>query len=192
MQGNEPRIAPLGADEAAAAAEACGVPERMARLCIFQVLLRHPRLARAVNDLLWTMLADGRLPVRLRELAIMRIGWTTGSVYEWTQHWTIAKLLGVPEEDLLATRDWRAHEAFGPAERAVLQAVDDVVEGGTIRPETWRACAAELGDDPAVLIELVGVIGAWRMVSSLLRSLEVPLEPGTAPWPPDGRTPPSA
>ena len=36
------------------------------------------------------------------------------------------------------------------------------------------------------LLELVVAIGNWRLFSSLLRSLEVPLEEGVAPWPPDG------
>ncbi|MFP8876864.1 MAG: carboxymuconolactone decarboxylase family protein, partial [Myxococcota bacterium] len=35
-------------------------------------------------------------------------------------------------------------------------------------------------------LELLGAIGTWRFVSQLLRSLEVPLEEGVAPWPPDG------
>jgi hypothetical protein len=40
-----------------------------------------------------------------------------------------------------------------------------------------------------VLIELVTAIGAWRMIASILRTLQVPLEDGVASWPPDGRSP---
>jgi hypothetical protein len=39
------------------------------------------------------------------------------------------------------------------------------------------------------LLELAAVIGAGTMFSGLLRTLEVPLEDGVAPWPPDGRSP---
>lgn len=42
----------LPTDEARAVAADAGLPEFMAELSIFQVLLRHPRVARAVNDLL--------------------------------------------------------------------------------------------------------------------------------------------
>ena len=31
----------------------------------------------------------------------MRIGWRQGSVYEWTQHWRVARMLEIPEDDLL-------------------------------------------------------------------------------------------
>jgi hypothetical protein len=41
----------------------------------------------------------------------------------------------------------------------------------------------------AQLIVVVVAMGKWRRFSSLLRSLEVPLEEGVQPWPPDGRAP---
>src|ERR1700722_20923753 len=83
----EARVPRLPVDEAKAAADEAGVPDYMAELAIFQVLLNHPRLACALNDLLATMLWRGTLDPRLRELVIMRIGWLTASDYEWTQHW---------------------------------------------------------------------------------------------------------
>ena len=42
----------LPLDEAKAAADEAGVPDYMAELSIFQVLLHHPVLARTLNDLL--------------------------------------------------------------------------------------------------------------------------------------------
>src|SRR6202008_4033379 len=118
--------------EARAAADEAGIPDYMAELAIFQVLLNHPTLARAINDLLATMLWHGRLAPRLREVAIMRIGWLTACDYEWTQHWRVALGLGVPADDLLGVRDWQEHDGFGPTERAVLAATDDVVRDGVV------------------------------------------------------------
>jgi alkylhydroperoxidase family enzyme len=185
----QPRVPLLPLDEAKAAADEAGVPDYMAELSIFQVLLNHPQLARVLNDLLATMLWHGTLDSRLRELVIMRIGWLTSCDYEWTQHWRVASGLGVPEQDLLGVRDWQTHEAFGPAERAVLAATDDVVRDGVVSAASWAACERELHSDAKVLIELVTAIGAWRMVSSCLQSLSVPLEEGVSSWPPDGRSP---
>lgn len=183
------RIPLLPVDEAKAAADEAGVPDYMAELSIFQTLLNHPQLAGPLNDLLATMLWHGALDRRLRELVIMRIGWLTECNYEWTQHWRVASRLGVSPEDLLGVRDWRSHNGFGPTERAVLAATDDVVRDGAVSAASWAECERELGGDKTVLIELVTVIGAWRMVSSILQSLEVPLEEGVAAWPPDGRSP---
>jgi alkylhydroperoxidase family enzyme len=110
------------------AADEAGVPNYMAELAIFQVLLNHPKLARAFNDLLAMMLWHGRLDTRLRELAIMRIGWITASDYEWTQHWRVATGLGVSEDDLLGVREGQVHNGFGAAERAVLGAGDGRID----------------------------------------------------------------
>ncbi len=183
-----PRIPLLPADEARAAASAAGVPEMMAELAVFRVLLQNPPVAVALNDMLSALLWHGRLDARLRELIIMRIGWSTDSVYEWTQHWRVATHLGVDHDDLLAVRDWERSDRFGAAERAVLAATDETLAHGTISDVTWRECVEAIGDTDA-LVELVVAIGNWRLFSSLLRSLEVPLEDGVDPWPPDGRSP---
>ncbi|KBZ63833.1 carboxymuconolactone decarboxylase family protein [Mycobacterium colombiense] len=183
------RLPQLPLDEAKAAADEAAVPNYMAELSIFQVLLNHPPLARGINDLLATMLWHGTLDSRLRELVIMRIGWLTACDYEWTQHWRVASRLGVPADDLLGVRDWPNHAGFGPTERAVLAATDDVVRDGSVSAESWSACEREFQGDTTVLVELVTVIGAWRMVASILQSLEVPLEEGVSSWPPDGRSP---
>src|ERR1700744_2251155 len=183
------RVPRLPVNEAKAAADEAGVPDYMAELAIFQVLLNHPKLAFACNDLLATMLWRGELDPRLRELVIMRIGWLTASDYEWTQHWRVAQGLGVSADDLLGVRDWQAHDAFGPAERAVLAATDDVGRDGAGSGQSWAACERELGADQALLIELVAAISGWRMIASILHSLQVPLDDGVASWPPDGQPP---
>ena len=179
------RIPLLSLEDARQAARDAEVPEALAELNIFRLLLRHPDFAGQVSGMLMTLLFRGKLDARLRELVIMRIGWATGSVYEWTQHWRIATQLGVEETELLALRDWRAHPEWSELDRAVLSATDETLEAGAISAETWSECSRLL---PGVeeCLELVGAIGTWRFVSQLLRSLEVPLEEGVAAWPPDG------
>lgn len=182
------RIPLLPAEDATAAAKQAGVPDALAELNVFRLLLRQEQLARPVSDLLLTLLGGKHLSHRLRELVIMRLGWATGSAYEWTQHWRIAQTLGVSAEELLAVREWSQADAFGPAERAVLRAVDDVLDRGAISASTWQECTAHVGDDDA-LLELVAAVAAWQLISVLLRSVEVPLEDGVTEWPPDGRSP---
>ncbi len=177
----------LQADHARAVADDVGVLHVLARLNVFRLLLRRPRLARATADLLLSILAHGALDARLRELLIMRVAWRTGSEYEWTQHWAIAADVGVSAADLLAVRDWRQHGPFTAAERAVLRAVDEAVDGGRVHRTTVAELVAALGEEAA--LEVVAAIGAWSMVSVVVRSFDVPLEEGLAPWPPDGMAP---
>jgi len=192
-QGDSPpRVPLLGAQESQDAAASVGVPEALAALNVFRLLLRRPRTAKATSDLLLSLLFGGELEDRLRELVIMRIGWATGSDYEWTQHWKIAlEQFGLEREELLAVRDWRESGAFDAADRAVLQATDETLATGTISPATWADCEAQLGSVNAC-VELVVALGAWRLISQLTRSLRIPLEVGVASWPPDGLRPPTA
>lgn len=178
----------LDVDEAKRRAAERDIPESLAELSVFRIALHQPGVAHGLSTMLHELLWKGLLDARLRELIIMRIGWATGSVYEWTQHWRVARLLDVPERDLLAVRDWRNADHFGEAERAVLGATDDTLEFGTITDKTWAECRAALGDD-AVMVEMVAAIGNWRLFSALLKSLDVPLEDGVEPWPPIGEAP---
>lgn len=187
----EPRVPVLGDDDARAAAERAGVPDYVTVLNVNRVLLAHPRIARNFVQYFWDLMYENALEPRLRELAILRIGWVTGSVYEWTQHWHIAAGMGIPDDDLLGVRDWEAHDGFSDADRAILAATDDVLEHGAIGPQAWAHLARHLPND-AERIEAIAAIAGWRMVATLLQSLDVPLEDGTDPWPPDGVAPEGA
>lgn len=190
--GTGGRIAYLPEDEARALGKEYGVPSSMAHLNVFRALLNHPELAKAVSGLLSMLLwKANRLDQRLRELIIMRIGWRTGSLYEWSQHWNVAEVIGIDGADILAVRDWRTNAVLNDADRAVLAATDETLDNGRISDATWAQCRAHIGSD-AELVEMVVAIGNWRMFSELLQSLQIPLEAGVAHWPPDGKIPPSA
>jgi alkylhydroperoxidase family enzyme len=183
-----PRVRLLDPELARAAASSVGIPESMADLSVFRSLLRHEALAARVYGLLQQLLWEGRLDARLRELIIMRIGWVQRSSYEWTQHWRVARLLGIPEDDLIAVRDWVHSDRFDEADRAVLAATDETLHDGAISARTWSAIEDQITDELA-RIEVVMAIANWSMFAQLLRSLEIPLEEGVDPWPPDGSTP---
>jgi alkylhydroperoxidase family enzyme len=186
-----PRIASLSVEEAITIGDENQIPRSMAELSVFRVALRSPAAARAINDLLGNLMAEGSLEVRLRELVIMRIAWVKGSGYEWSQHWNSAQRRGVPEEDLAAVRLWPESQGFGEADQAVLQATDELLATGAISDVTWDRCRAALKGDAPVL-ELITAIGAWSLIALFLRALEIPLDEGMAVWPPDGMAPPGA
>ncbi len=188
-QANGGRVSLLAPEDAREAAEAVGLPSAFADLNVFRMLLHAPRTAKAVGDLLLSLLFGGKLDARLRELIIMRLGWATGSCYEWTQHWPLAlERFGCSQEDLFAVRNWRDSDHFGETEKAVLAAVDETLETGTLSDAAWERCARVVGGEVERL-ELVAAIATWRWVSQVARSLEIPLEDGVAPWPPDGLQP---
>ena len=99
------RIDLLDAEAATKAAESVAMIPAFSELNIFRALLHRPKTAKALSDLLVSLLFGGELDDRLRELVIMRIGWATGSEYEWTQHWSIAlERFGCSEADRVRIR----------------------------------------------------------------------------------------
>jgi len=183
------RVPLLTIAEAEKVAAANGISEQMAPLSVFRVLLRHPGLAKELASTLNTLLFDGnKLDARLRELIIMRIGWKTASLYEWTQHWRVARMLDISEEDILAVRDWQASSILSDLDKAVMKATDETLDQGMISDATWAELAKGI-KAPEELIELVVAIGNWSLFSQLLKSLKIPLEDGVDDWPPDGKKP---
>lgn len=94
----ECRVELLSKEAAHKAASTVGIAPMIGELNVFKALLHHPALAAALNAPLSMLMGIGNLlPPRLRELIIMRIGWETGSDYEWTQHWRVAKMFAIPD-----------------------------------------------------------------------------------------------
>ena len=160
------RIPMLDIDEARRRATERGIPEQMADLSVFRIALHQPGVAAALNGMLHELLWNGVLDARLRELIIMRIGWSTGSVYEWTQHWRVARLLDVPEQDLLAVRDWEHADHFGPAERAVLAATPPPF-GPDVPPQPSKSRVTLKRHPDGVTIHVPSV-GEWDSDKSLM------------------------
>jgi 4-carboxymuconolactone decarboxylase len=185
----ECRVDILPLEEARETAHAVNMIPAFADLNIFRVMLHRPKTAKALSDLLVSLLFGGELDDRLRELLIMRIGWATGSDYEWTQHWRIAQeQFGCTEQDLLELRgDWRNSTHFGDDEKTLLAAVDALIAKGTLSADLASQCLERFGRNAT--IELATAVGAWRLVSKVTNALEIPLEEGISSWPPDGKRP---
>ncbi|MET4701779.1 alkylhydroperoxidase family enzyme [Constrictibacter sp. MBR-5] len=192
MRQPEARIPLLGEDDARQLGKDHGVPSSMAPLNVFRAMLNHPVMAASVGSLLANLLYKAnKLDGSLRELIIMRIGWRTGAVYEWTQHWRVCMNMNIDPDLVLAVRDWRNASALTEAQMAVLAATDETLEQGRISDATWAECCRHLATQEE-RIEMVLAISNWRTFSELLQSLRIPLEDGVEAWPPDGKKPPAA
>ena len=107
------RVPMVSPERARELGEAMGMPARRTGSEAFRVVANNPGVARVAFTQLMQLLENNKLDTRLRELMIMRIGWVTGSAYEWTQHWRVATTAGIPPEDILAVRDWRNSDRLG-------------------------------------------------------------------------------
>ena len=184
-----PRLELVPVDEARRIGAEMGIREAQAGRSAFRMLAHHPDLVRQVYGLLRMLQTRNKLPSRLRELMIMRIGWTTAAEYEWYQHYRIATAeVGLTDAEIVAVRDWQNSDVLSETDRAVLAAVDDTRARGELSDETWAQCE-RLIKDPAMLAEMVVMIGNWLLFSQLLKTLRIGIEGDATPWPPDGKAP---
>jgi 4-carboxymuconolactone decarboxylase len=132
-------------------------------LGIFQ---RHPALARAF--LTFNMhLTTTTLPVRVRELAVLRVAWRRGSKYEWASHVLIGRKVGVTEAEI--------DEVRTGAGTLLNRAVDELDTDSGLSDATYAALAADL--DEHQLMDLVFTVGAYTMLTMALNTFGVELDP---------------
>lgn len=180
------RIPLLSKEEAVRRGEEAGVPANLAGLNAFRVLLHDPPVAGAVGKLLMTLLFQGRLDHRTRELVILRVGWRRASEYEFCQHVAVARQFGMSDEDILGVRDPDACASYAEVDRAVLRMTDELLERSEVSEATWAVLRGAF--DEAQLLELLLAAGNWTLIAGFLKSVGVPLDEGIASWP-EGRRP---
>jgi alkylhydroperoxidase family enzyme len=108
----------------------------------------------------------------LRELVIMRIAHLNGAPYEAEQHALIALHEGLMQGQLDALPAWTdAAEAYGPLQQDVLRLCDAMTRDVHVAAPLVAAVRAQLGDRQ--LVELVGTIASYNMVSRFLEALQI-------------------
>jgi 4-carboxymuconolactone decarboxylase len=141
---------------------------------IFTTLARQPELFRRWLGFGGALLS-GRLPGRLRELVILRTAYRFDGRYEWAHHIELGAAQGITAEETAALGGDLSALEWDPFERAALAAVDETADEGAVTDATWTTVAGRL--DQGELIELLLLVAHYMMLSTVLRSLRVPLEP---------------
>jgi alkylhydroperoxidase family enzyme len=121
-----------------------------------------------------SLLRGEELPARLRELAVLRVGYLAQSEYEFRQHSVIALQSGVNQRQIDAIPHWADSPEFTDEERAVLKYTDEVTQDIKIRDETFARLRSFLGEH--AIVELTTAIGYWGMAARILVALEVELD----------------
>ena len=109
---------------------------------------------------------------KLRELGMMRAGYTRGSQFVFSQHCKAARGLGVPEAQIRAIPAWQTSDAFSPLERAVLAYTDCLVlESGRVPDETFAALRAGLSEEQ--ILELTYITCTYDLHATMSRALRL-------------------
>ena len=150
---------------------------------IFRTLVRHPKLFKRSMVLATGLLVKGALPPRLREIVILRVAWRSHSVYEWGQHVRIGLDSGLTEDEIdsLATDAAEPPGGWSEAERLAVVVTDELCLDVDLGDATWDAAVATWGEQD--LMELIFLIGNYRMLAGFLNAARVELDEGLDGFP---------
>jgi alkylhydroperoxidase family enzyme len=119
---------------------------------------------------------ESGLNARLRELAILQVGYSTGSAYEWAHHVDVALSFGVSEDDIRAiaaeTQGRGSH--LEPLAAAVLAAARALTVDLFLPQRLFDVLANALSNEH--LIDLLVAIGEYNGLVRVMAAIEIDLE----------------
>jgi len=146
-----------------------------------RVLANSPGAARAFTGLGMYIRYRSTLDPRLRQLAILQVGWLARSPYEWSHHVRIGKEFGCTDADIraIAVESAGGTSSLEPLARLVLRGAREMCAGPGMSAATFDALRPHLGAER--LTDLVVTIAYYCGVVRLLATLEVEVEPDYQP-----------
>lgn len=141
-----------------------------------RMLLHSPAFAQGWNAFLREVRTGLELSPKLRELAMCVVAVLNGAEYEFHHHAPEFLRAGGNQKQVDAMRnpEAAAEDAvlFDMTERAAILLTLEMTRNVAVRDATFSAVRSALGNDQLV-VELVGVIATYNMVSRFLVALDV-------------------
>lgn len=145
-------------------------------LALDRMLLYSPPFAEGWNQMLGRVRTRLSLPGRLREIAMCAVATLNGADYEFVQHAPVLLREGGTQAEVDALRDVdRAADSqgiFDAAGLATVRLTRAMTRSVKVPAEVFDGARAAIGNDQQ-LVELVGVIAAYNMVSRFLVAFEI-------------------
>lgn len=143
---------------------------------LLRALVHSPNGARAFGALGNFIRFRSRLDPRLRELAILQVGYLTRSPYEYSHHVKLGREFGVLDADIQAIAEETAGTTtkLDPLARLVLRAAREMTLDLAISEPTFAALREHL--DHERLVDLVITIAFYNGVVRLLATLAIDVE----------------
>ena len=142
-----------------------------------KIWLNSPGLAELAQKLGAYIRFGSHLPPRLSELAIIVTGAHYKAEYEWFAHVRFAHEAGIPEAVTEAIRKGETPELPDADQRIVHAVAVELTRDHKLGDATFNEAVEVLGL-PA-LVDLIGVVGYYGMVSLTLNTFEIPTPDGS-------------
>ena len=144
---------------------------------LHKLLVTSPDMARAFNGVGGFIRFKSKLDPRLRELAILQVGWMERSEYEFTHHVKIGKEFGVTDEDiqgLFAETEGKPSK-LEPLAKAILKGAREMVRDIGMSESTFAEIKKDLSNEH--MTDLVLTIAFYCAVVRVLATMKIDNEP---------------
>jgi alkylhydroperoxidase family enzyme len=162
-------------DPASQSAEVRDRLQRIGSLNVTRMMSHAEGPMMAYSKLGTTLLLRGKLDPVLREIVILRIGQLCGSDYEWHQHVSVARAVGMDEATLQAVKD-QDFATLTPPQQAAAAVAEEIKRNNGASAATFER--ARQFFSPEQLVELCLVAGYYIMTAGFLLSFDIEMEDG--------------
>jgi len=141
-----------------------------------RALVHSPNAARVFGALGQFIRHKSRLDPRLREMAILQVGYLARSPYEFSHHVSIGREFGVSDDDIRAIAEESAGRAskLEPLAKTVLRAAREMTGDLAMSEGTYAELRQSL--DNECLTDLVLTIAFYNAVVRVLATLQIDVE----------------
>jgi len=142
-----------------------------------RLLVNSPGMAKAFHGVGGYIRNKSTLNPRLRELAILQVGWMEKSEYEFTHHVKIGKEFGVTDEDirgLMAETEGKP-STLEPLAKAILRGAREMVRHLAMTDATFAEIRQHLSNEH--MTDLVLTIAFYCAVVRVLATMKIDNEP---------------
>ena len=150
-------------------------------LGVWSTCANAPSLCNAWLEFTDYLLRESSLPIRDRELLILRIGYLNQGAYEWAAHRGLALSVGINEEELKEITIGSSADSWSEWDSALLKAAEELHEAALVSEETWASLSRQY--DKRQMMEVVFTVGQYNLVAMYLNSLGVQFEEGWIGFP---------
>ena len=135
----------------------------------------HPKLADLFSQLNIHLLSTNTLPVKQRQIAIMRTAWICKATYMWSSHLRTSMRCGLSPDMYTPIQVGAGDPYFTAFERAVIRATEELVQDKTLSDTSWQSLMSEWSNEQ--MLDFLFTVGAYVTIAGVMRSTGVERQP---------------
>ena len=138
---------------------------------VLRTFAHHPALAEVFSPLNIHLLSTSTLPVKERQIAIMRTAWQCKATYMWSSHLSTSLRLGLSDAMYAPIQAGADDPYFSHFEAIVMRATDELVAERTLSQASWEGLRAKW--DERQLLDFLFTVGCYAMVAGVMNATGV-------------------